>query len=168
MAIAAAIKILSDLQQEGTVHDFMLFGSIAAMAHTRPFYTRDIDVIIDVSSDQEFQSVFNRLADFGEVQGFAIVIGDTPVELFPANISPIIEDALAHADRRQVDDVLVKVARPEHLLLEALRVFRNQDQGRVFLLDEVVDRPKLRRLMERLDHDGILEERYRRLTRKAP
>lgn len=168
MAIADAIRVLKDLQREGTIRDFMLFGSVAAMAHTRPFFTRDIDVAIAVGSDDEFIHVFNRLGDFGEVSGFSVVIKDTPVEVFPADISPIIEDALNHADRRRVDNILVKVAGPEHLLLEALRVFRNQDRGRVFLLDEVVDRQELRSLMERLDHDGTLQERYRRLTQKTP
>ncbi|MDP6301189.1 MAG: hypothetical protein QF717_07720, partial [SAR202 cluster bacterium] len=62
---------------------------------------------------------------------------------------------------------VVKVAPPEHLLLEALRVNRNQDKGRVFLLDDVIDKQSLRALLERLDDDGELKRRYQTLTGKS-
>lgn len=168
MAIVDVIRAFRTLKRERVVRDYLLFGSVAAMAHTRPFFTRDVDVGIAVTNDQEFQRVFSRLASFGQVEGHAIVIQGTPAEVFPVDISPIIEDALAHAIRKRVEGMLVKVAPPEHLLLEALRVFRSQDKGRVFLLDEVVDKSKLRALFRRLDYDGTLRRRYETLTGKAP
>ena len=168
MAIADALKVFRDLRQEGTVHDYLVFGSVAAMAHTRPFFTRDVDIGVAVRSDQEYWDIFNRLADFGQVEGHSVVIHGTPVEVFPVDISPIIHDALAHANRKRVEGVVVKVAPPEHLMLESLRVYRSQDKGRVFLLDEVVDREKLRVLLGRLDHEGTLRRRYQALTGKTP
>ncbi len=145
-----------------------MFGSVAAMAHTRPFYTKDIDIGVAVDSDQEYWALFQRLTEFGTVDGHSVVIHDTPVEVFPVDISPIIQDALDHADRKRVEGIVVKVAPPEHLLLEALRVNRNQDKGRVFLLDDVIDKQSLRALLERLDDDGELKRRYQTLTGKSP
>jgi len=144
-----------------------VFGSVAAMAHTRPFYTKDIDIGVAVDSDQEYWALFQRLTEFGTVDGHSVVIHDTPVEVFPVDISPIIQDALDHADRKRVEGIVVKVAPPEHLLLEALRVNRNQDKGRVFLLDDVIDKQSLRALLERLDDDGELKRRYQTLTGKS-
>ncbi|MDP7534246.1 MAG: hypothetical protein QGI88_10820 [SAR202 cluster bacterium] len=144
-----------------------MFGSVAAMAHTRPFYTKDIDIGVAVDSDQEYWALFQRLTEFGTVDGHSVVIHDTPVEVFPVDISPIIQDALDHADRKRVEGIVVKVAPPEHLLLEALRVNRNQDKGRVFLLDDVIDKQSLRALLERLDDDGELKRRYQTLTGKS-
>jgi|TARA_B100001971_G_scaffold211074_1_gene238038 hypothetical protein len=138
------------------------------MAHTRPFYTKDIDIGVAVDSDQEYWALFQRLTEFGTVDGHSVVIHDTPVEVFPVDISPIIQDALDHADRKRVEGIVVKVAPPEHLLLEALRVNRNQDKGRVFLLDDVIDKQSLRALLERLDDDGELKRRYQTLTGKSP
>ena len=126
------------------------------------FFAGDIDVGVDVGSDQAFWRVFNRLADFGRVDGHSVV------EVFPVDISPIIQDALTHANRKRVESVVVKVAPPEHLLLESLRVYRSQDKGRVFLLDEVVDREKLRALLRRLDHEDTLKQRYQALTGETP
>ncbi len=145
-----------------------MFGSVAAMAHTRPFYTKDIDIGVAVDSDQEYWALFQRLTEFGTVDGHSVVIHDTPVEVFPVDISPIIQDALDHAGRKRVEGIVVKVAPPEHLLLEALRVNRNQDKGRVFLLDDVIDKQSLRALLERLDDDGELKRRYQTLTGKSP
>lgn len=42
------------------------------------------------------------------------------------------------------------------------------DKGRVFLLDEVVDKSKLRALFGRLDHDSTLRRRYDTLAGEAP
>ncbi len=164
MAIADVLRIFQELKRDRAVRDYILFGSVAAMAHTRPFYTRDVDIGVVVASDKEFLALFNRLTTIGRVAGHAIVIGCTPVELFPVDISPIIQDALGHALRRRVAGVFVKVAPPEHLLLEALRVYCSQDKARVFLLDDVVDRQKLQDLFRRLDHDGTLRRRYEALT----
>ena len=168
MAIADVFRVFRDLKQERTVRDYLVFGSVAAMLHTRPFFTRDVDIGVATESDAEFWRIFNRLADFGKVDGHSVVIHGTPVEIFPVDISPIIQDALIHANRKRVENVLVKIASPEHLLLESLRVYRSQDKGRVFLLDDVVDRDKLRILFGRLDHDGTLRQRYQSLTGKSP
>jgi hypothetical protein len=168
LAIAAALKVFRDLKREGVVKDFILFGSVAAMVHTRPFYTQDLDIGLAVESDSEYLSLFNRLAEFGRIEGHAIVIDGTPVEVFPVSISPIIEDAIRDSPRKRVEGMMVKVASPEHLLLEALRVFRNQDKGRIFLLDEVVDATRLGVLFRRLDDDDTLRRRYESLTGKSP
>lgn len=167
MAIADVLRVFHDLKQEGTVRDYLVFGSVAVMVHTRPFFTRDVDIGVAVGSDEEFWRIFNRLTDFGKVEGHSVVIHATPVEVFPVDISPIIQDALVHAGRKRVEGVVVKVAPPEHLLLESLRVYRSQDKGRVFLLDEVVDRQKLYALLERLDYGGTLRQRYQTLTGKS-
>ena len=169
MAIVDALKVFRRLKDEGTVRDYLIFGSVAAMAHTRPFFTRDVDIGVAVESDAEFLAIFNRLAQFGDVEGHSVVVHGTPVEVFPVEISPIIQDALAHARRKLVEGMMVKVASPEHLLLEALRVYRGQDKARVLLLDDVVDRKRLRLLFGRLDHDDrVLKRRYQTLTGKAP
>lgn len=168
MAIVDVLKAFRALKQEGTVQDYLLFGSVAAMVHTRPFFTRDVDIGVVVSGDEEFLRIFNRLASFGRIRGHSVVIQGTPVEVFPVDISPIIRDALDRPNRKRVEGVVVKVAPPEHLLLESLRVYRSQDKGRVFLLDDVVDRDKLRILFGRLDHDGTLRQRYEALTGKTP
>ena len=169
MAIVDVLKVFNALKKQGAIDEFMLFGSVAAMAYTRPFFTRDIDIAVAVKGgDRAFLGLFKQLAEFGKIQGHAVVIQDTPVEVFPANISPIIQDALEAPDVKQVEGITVNVAKPEHLLLEALRVHRSQDKARVLLLDEVVHQDTLRKLFKRLDHDGTLARRYQALTQKAP
>jgi len=168
MAIADVLRAMNALKRSGAIRDYLVFGSVAAMLYTRPFATEDVDIGIAVASDAEYRRAFQALARFGTVRGFSVVINDTPVEVFPVDISPIIHDALAHAPRKRVAGALVKVAPPEHLLLEALRVYRRADKARVFLLAGVVPRARLRAALRRLDHDGTLRRRYEELVGKAP
>ena len=65
MAIADVLRVFRDLKREGTVKDYVVYGSIAAMVHTRPFYTKDVDIGVLVASDVEYVKIFRRLAEFG-------------------------------------------------------------------------------------------------------
>jgi predicted nucleotidyltransferase len=168
MAIADVMRALRTMKEEGSLSEFMLYGSVAAMVHTRPFFTNDVDIAIVVDSDVEFISVFNRLSDFGKVSGHAIEIDGTQAEIFPVDISPVIQDAVETAMSRKVEGFYVKVAGPEHLVLEALRVGRPQDQARVLMLDNAIDHDVMRSALLRLDEDGTLERNYREITGKAP
>ena len=165
MAIADVLAAFHELKRSGDVQDYMIFGSVAAMVHTRPFNTNDIDIGVAVRTDAALWELLRKLAAYGDTDGFAVVIQGTPVEVFPVDISPIIQDALRSAPRKRVEGMLVKVAAPEHLLLEALRVNRATDRARVLLLDEVVNRRALNRLFERLDdRERTLYRRYEGLT----
>ena len=167
MAVVDVLRVFRDLKREGTVRDYLLFDSVAVMVYTRPFFTQDVGIGVAVSDDRQYLRIFNRLAEFGRVEGHSVVIHGTPVEVFPTDISPVIKDALHHPIRKRVEGVVVKVAPAEHLLIESLRVYRSQDKGCVFMLDDVVDHDKLLSLFERLDHDGTLRRRYRTLTGKT-
>jgi hypothetical protein len=168
LAIADVLRLFRDLKKEGTVKDYIVYGSIAAMVHTRPFYTKDVDIGVLVASDMEYIKIFRRLAEFGTVEGNHVVVNGTSADVFPTDVSPIINDAITGARRKKVENVYAKVASPEHLVLEALRAGRREDRARVIMLEEAVDRDKLRDLFERLDHDGELKARYQRLTGQAP
>lgn len=169
MAIADVLRAFRTMKMEGTIRDFMVYGSVAAMVHTRPFYTDDVDIGIPIDTMGEWEAAIHRLADFGPFKGQAVEIMGTPVDMFPTDVSPIIQDALEQARRKKVEGFLVKVASAEHLLLEALRAFRKpEDHSRVVLLDAHVDRAKLKGLFRRLDRDGELKGRYQSLMRKAP
>ena len=169
MAVADVLKVFRDLKREGTIEDFVLYGSVAAMVYTRPFYTKDVDIgIVGDLDAAQFARVFSRVAEFGPVDHHSVIIGGTPTDVFPVDVSPIIQDGAAHAIRKRVEGVVVKVVPAEHLLIEALRVNRPRDRARVLILDEFASPRKLRALFRRLDSNGALVARYRRLAGKAP
>ncbi len=168
MAIRDVMRTLRVMKEEGSFTDFMVFGPVAAMAHTRPFYTKDVDIAVVVDSDEEYRAVLRRLSDFGTIKGFAVEIGGTLAEIFPDDISPIIRHAVKHALRRKVDGSFVKIAPPEHLLLEAVRAGRVDDHARVLMLNEAIDRRGLNALFRKLDSHGTLRRDYKRITGKTP
>ena len=65
MAIVDVLKVFHTLKRAGAVHDYILSGSVAAMVHTQPFYTEDVDIAVSVASDQEFLHLFSQLAESG-------------------------------------------------------------------------------------------------------
>lgn len=89
MAIVDVLKVFRTLKRAGAVHDYILFGSVAAMVHTQPFYTEDVEIAVSVASDEEFLHLFSQLAESGQVEGHAVVIAGTAVEVFSTDISPI-------------------------------------------------------------------------------
>ncbi len=62
MAITDVLRVFHALKQSRILRDYLVFGSVAAMVHTRPFFTRDVDIAVAVSSDAEFLTIFNRCA----------------------------------------------------------------------------------------------------------
>ena len=130
MAIADVLRAFRQMKREGAIEDYVLCGSVAAMVHTEPFYTDDVDVGVVGNFDESgFARVFSRLAEFGTVSGHSVVIQGTPVDMLPVDFSPIIEDGAKHATRKRVEDVVIKITPPEHLLLECLRVNRFKDRA---------------------------------------
>lgn len=66
----------------------MIYGSLAAMVHTRPCYTEDIDIGIPIDTMREWEVAIHRLADFGTFKERAVEISGTPVDMFPTDVSP--------------------------------------------------------------------------------
>ena len=100
------MRTLRVMKDEGSLTDFMVYGSVAAMVHTRPFYTRDIDVAVVVDSDDEYRAVLRCLSEFGTIKGFAFAIEGTLAKISADDISPIIHDAVKHALRRKVEGLI--------------------------------------------------------------
>lgn len=162
--IVDVLKILHGLKKEKKVRDFMLIGAVAAMAYVRPFFSDDVDIALVTASDAEFLEVFRQVSGYGTVEGYTIIIAGVKLQLFPLDISAILADAYKHSKVKRVQGMAVKVAPPEHLVIEALRVYRAKDKARVHLLMEAVSLKVLAALFRRLDTDGTLRHRFKAVT----
>jgi hypothetical protein len=129
-----------------------------------PMFTEDLDIVVLVDTDEEYLSVFRRIAQEAEGrEGMHYILGSVPVQMFPTTTEPLYLDALKGARRARVGGLRVKVASPEHLTLLFLEAFREKDRFRIRSLLPKVDTGYLNRLLEDFDDEGRLTRRLQTL-----
>jgi hypothetical protein len=164
MAFSDAIHRLNTLKRRRLIRDYVIIGAVAATAYMEPMFTEALDIVVLVDTDEEYLSVFRRIAQEAEGrEGMHYVLGSVPVQMFPTTIKPLYLDALKGARRARVGEFRVKVASPEHLLLLFLEAFREKDRFRIRSLLPKVDAGYLNRLLEDFDDEGRLTRRLQTL-----
>lgn len=130
-----------------------------------PVFTEDLDIIVLVDTDEEYLRVFRRVAQFAEgPKGMHYTLNGVPVQMFPATTKPRYRDTVQRARSARIDNLRVKVASPEHLILLYLEAFRDKDRLRISSLLRTADNDRLRELLARFDdEDGLLADRLQTL-----
>ncbi|PKB84032.1 MAG: hypothetical protein BZY88_00990 [SAR202 cluster bacterium Io17-Chloro-G9] len=164
MGLADSIRVLNNLKRRRVIRDYALIGSVAATSYMEPIFTEDLDIVVLVNTDEEFQQLFLQVTSYSDgMEGMHHVLGGVLVQLFPTTIKPLYEDTLHDARRARVGNLRVKVASPEHLVLLALEAFRERDRFRITALRPSVDERKLNGLLRRFDETGTLTSRLQTL-----
>ena len=143
----------------------MVIGAVAATTYMEPVFTEDIDVIVLVDTDEEYRGTFSAISRHAEAQdGMHQVLGGVPVQLFRSTTMPLYRDTLQGARQVRVDNLRVKFASAEHLILLYLLAFRDRDHLRIRSLLRNIDEDQLRYLLERFDDgEGTLAGRLQGL-----
>ncbi len=154
MSFTEAFRALNGLKRRKVIRDYVVIGAVAATTYMEPVFTEDIDVIVLVDTDEEYRSTFLAISRHAEAQdGMHQVLGGVPVQLFPSTTMPLYRDTLEGARQVRVDNLRVKFASAEHLILLYLLAFRERDHLRIRSLLRNIDEGQLRYLLERFD-DG--------------
>jgi len=139
-------------------------GAVAATAYVEPIFTRDLDIVVLVDTDEEYLSTFRRVVEEAEgIEGMHVLLGETPVQMFPTTVKPLYLDTLARAHSVRLGNLRVKVASPEHLILLCLEAFRDKDQHRIRSLLSEADVDAVVALLEEFDDHGTLTARFQTL-----
>jgi hypothetical protein len=161
MSFTDAFRALNALKRRRIIRDYAVIGAVAATAYMEPLATEDLDIIVLVDTDEEYPTVFDRIAANAEGQdGMHYVLGGIPVQVFPSTTMPIFRDTVETASQVRIGARRVKFASIEHLILLYLLAFREKDQIRVWHLYNLADQAKLNELLQRFD------DADKRLTRR--
>jgi hypothetical protein len=106
-----------------------------------------------LSSDQLVRLIHEIRGDrvmLERMEGDYVVIGNWPVQFLPAG-SPLLQEALATAVEKDVEDTPVGVFTPEHIVAIALETGRAKDKARVlqFIEANAVDLGRVREILTR-------------------
>lgn len=148
---------LNSLVKQGIIGDYAIGGGYAVMYHTIPFSTFDLDVLVVLDNDENFQRLYNHYRQKGnKIENVYIYIADMAVQFLPNYISPLFNDAIKAAQRIRVNGVPSRVVKVEHLIALLLTAFRPKDKIHIIELAKNVDMPLLNAILRRFDDEQHL------------
>src|SRR4051812_11431637 len=117
---SGVIAAINDLKERGLIHDYAVFGAVAQAFWDEAIPTFDLDVLVLLGPVENvlapLQQIYRWAAELGyRVQAEHIVINDIPVQFLPAP-DGLAEEAVQAATRRELNEVPIRVVRPEYLI----------------------------------------------------
>jgi hypothetical protein len=163
------IKAMNELRAKGLIKDWALGGGTAFNFYAEPRYTVDVDIYVTVKGNTELTEVYRYLEKKGyKWEQLYIVIDEIPVNLFPANIHPLIEEAIRCAKMVQIYNQPIKIFTIEYLIATFLLAFRQKDKERILELINDADRKCLDRILGRYkDEKYPLRARLREILKRV-
>jgi hypothetical protein len=163
----AVVRFLNRLKRRKLIPDYVIIGGIAALRYTEPRETKDVDIVI-LADDllREFLPIWSRiLAEAGgQWRGQLIYVEQaaTWLDVMETGRDPLHEEILRAADVEKIENLRVKVAKAEYLLLLALMAWRpDPDRSRAARLAQIVPEGRVRQLLQRYDNaEQTLTKRY--------
>ena len=145
---------LNALVRLGIIKDYAIGGGYAVMYHGIPYSTFDLDVLVVLGSDEDFQRLYSHYRQKGnKIEDVYIYIADMAVQFLPSYISPLFNNAIKEAQRIRVNGVPSKVVTVEYLIALLLTAFRPKDKIHIIELAKSADMLMLNEILRRFD-DG--------------
>ena len=136
--------VINQMVADGVIENYAVAGAIGAMFYVEPFSTKDLDVLVTTPEDRIIIESpgwgYLKALGYTKIENEGIVVEGWPVQFLPAT-TPLEREAYAKAQILSVEEVPVRVARPEHLVAIMLKVGRERDLARIvmFLSQDAVD-----------------------------
>lgn len=153
-------RVLNQMVADGVIENYAVAGAIGAIFYVEPFSTKDLDVLVITPEDQIIIQLpgweYLKARGYTKVENEGIVVEGWPVQFLPATTS-LEREAYDKAQMLDVEDVPVRVARPEHLVAIMLQVGRQKDIARIamFLSQDAV---KISTLEDVISRHGLSEK----------
>ena len=141
---------------DGVIEDYAVAGAVGAMFYVEAFATADIDVFVLTPEDRIIMELpgweYLKARGYTKVEKEGIVVEGWPVQFLPATTS-LEREAYTRAQMLSVEEVPVRVARPEHLVAIMLKVGRQKDIARIamFLSQDAVELSALEDVINRYE-----------------
>jgi len=165
MPFQGVISKLNELKKEGYIKDYAIFGGYAITYYLEPIYTYDLDIIIIVSSQNDFHKLYEYFRKQGyKIENVYIYIDDMPVQFYPGFGNDLFEESVRCAREITVKGLSSKVVSREHLIALLLKSYRPKDKIRIVELLNKANTKKLKEILQRHDNENDnLQIRYKKL-----
>ena len=165
MKIEDVLRTINQMQADGIVERYAIGGAVGATFYLEPVATLDVDVFVEFHAEPGShivspERIFKYLRERGhKMEGEYVIIAGWPVQFLPAG-NPLLQEALATAVEKDVEDTPVRVFTPEHIVAIALETGRAKDKARVlqFIEANAVDLDRVREILTRHGLSGQWEK----------
>jgi hypothetical protein len=159
------------MQADGVIERYAIGGAVGATFYVEPVATLDVDIFIHLRPEKGSilanpQPIFDYLKARGAtMESEYIVVAGWPVQFLPVS-SPLLEEALAQAVKRDIEGGSAPVFTAEHLAAIALQTGRAKDKARVlqFIESGALDMARFEAIVVR--HG--LQKAWQRFERQFP
>ncbi|MDP2931432.1 MAG: hypothetical protein Q8O05_02895 [Chloroflexota bacterium] len=154
MSFYNVIQVLNHAKREGIFRNYAIMGGYAVNYYIEPTFTSDIDVLVLVDSDADYNKIFAYFTQQGyKMVNLYVVIDNTQVQFLPSTISPLYQDAVINAKRVTFKDTTTRIITAEDLVALLLVSYRPKDKIRIMQLLKVVNEDSLWRIVTRYDSE---------------
>lgn len=133
----AALRVLNELVEEGSLGQYAIGGAMGALFYAEPVMTFDLDIFVVLPKSESglitLEPLYEALRRRGYAPGEYVMIEDVPVQFLPA-YNALLEEALAKARPDEVEGVPTRILMVEHLIAIAVQTGRPKDRERVRIL----------------------------------
>ena len=148
------LAVIERLHADGVIGRYAVGGAVGATFYLEPMATVDVDIFVLFERAPlivTLTPIYEACAKLGyQAEGEAIRIEGWPVQ-FLAATSPLLEEAVKQAARRESDGLTTRVMTAEHLMAIALQTGRAKDHARLVMFVEaaIADMDRLREILGR-------------------
>jgi len=158
MSIRDAIVVINQMEADGVIDRYAIGGAVGATFYLEPVATLDVDVFVAFKSEPgrllaSPKPILDYLSTRGcAMQGEYVMVAGWPVQFLPPT-GPLVEEALANAAEVDIEGVLARVFRAEHLAAIALQTGRAKDKARLlqFVEEGALDAGRFQDIVRRHD-----------------
>ncbi len=136
MNIKEVIATINQMEADGVIDRYGIGGAVGATFYLEPVATLDVDIFVGFRSEGE-SSIINPQAIFDYLKarkcpmhGEYVMIAGWPVQFLPPT-GPLVEEALAQTNDKDVEGIHARVLTAEHLAAIALQTGRARDKARL-------------------------------------
>ncbi|MBA2335470.1 MAG: hypothetical protein H0V90_11115 [Blastocatellia bacterium] len=162
-SIEVVIKALDEMQNAGIIENYAIGGAFAAILHSEPISTIDLDIFFFFKEKQTGPVLsLEKLYDFAKTKGFTfdhefINIDGWLLQFIESSDNPLWAEAVEDADKLTIGDLEANVIGREHLVAMWLFAGRAKDYQKItmFVDADILDHEKLTDILTR--HDLLLK-----------
>lgn len=161
--IAVVLNELDDMQNAGIIENYAIGGAFAAILHSEPISTIDLDIFFFFKEQQTGPVIsLEKLYDFAKTKGFSfdhefINIDGWLVQFVESSHNPLWAESIENADLLKIGNRDARVIGREHLVAMWLLAGRAKDYQKIamFVDADLLDTRKLLGILER--HELLLK-----------